>query len=945
MLSGCDIIAENAKPPQLQQRRIIATPTDIEKLEGRISLGSQTKQILLHALSIAFKVSTALSPSTALQIFIQAGVDIGRDWLLEIPAGFPTVDNILRNSSDMVRAAVSDLTTELDIQNSPLDTTEKFVDEWLKRGNNYSEDESHQIYTAFSAYLKEIRLWAVQNPDILLDCIQTLKSVTEKQSLVLERHDDAFAEYEERISQIEGCLQKIIVGHTPKENSLNLSTFDKSKEDRFYNYFYADLSIKVDHFFLFDNYRIINLTEDSPELNKHNVDSSKHIESIDQIITIAKEQGILLITGMYGTGKTALIKKLILELAKGTDLVYYFQAKDLLPFIEELILSQTGQADNAANGKKMISVNLDEAFGSLSIQRQPVFVFIDELEELNTAFCEDEVYLNRFLSWVCAYQQKHPNYFFILASRKYAQLNEDKEICVADTLFEEYYQKNCTQRTWFTLVQTTQFSSDARREWIEEYATRNGKYTTYTEIKKSYGKITNAMKTPIFLFAFMRRYTASTISQDMVGYYFYYSKFIEETIDGRFGLGQRAGLLQDSHIKIGQFKTILRHIAFSILKKKERYLSAKIYYESIMEEYPLLADELTNHKFGIRLEELEQFMPPTEYEKASLINCYFFNMDKRRVYFTDTNILFALAAEYIYESISEIAQKNDLVFQTSHLKEIQLVRLYPHLVDYVIYLLEQDDEREYIEAYLNSFVLNPAVRCHYIDMSEQDTNVVERILLLYVLFIKTNRQSYQRKGYSHVLKEILYYVNAYKTNFYLSPGNEYAYTIERYFMKLQLHGLTLKRVNLKNYNFQGSVITDNCSFSQCNFCDTNMYHVIMDGTTFDLCNFNDVKKFWLKSPKNPQEKYQVIFRNCRIISSSFSVQSALFQNCRLENLYLDLDKNSDVNFENCFIKNLSVDVYNKLKSHIPLFRNCYFENAPSISNFTQEDIAKRIKND
>lgn len=908
-------------------------------------MGSRTKEILVHALSIAIKVSTALSPSTALQIFLQAGADIGRDWLLEMPTGFPTVDNVLRDSSEMVRAAVSDLTIELDVQNSPLDAVEKSVDEWLKRGNNYSEEESHQICEAFSVYLNEIRLWAIQNPDILLNCVQALKSLTEKQSLVLKHHDDEFAEHEKRISQIEDCLKKIIAGHTPKENLLDLLAFDRSKEDRFYNYFFADPSIKINQFFLFDNYRIISLTEESPELNKHNANSSQHIESTDQIISIAKEQGILLITGMYGTGKTALIKKLMLELAQGTDLVYYFQAKDLLPFIEGLIVSQTRQADNVANNKKMMSGNLDEAFDRLSIHGQAAFIFIDEIEDLNTAFCEDEVYLNRFLSWVCAYQQKHPNYFFILGSRKYAQLDENKEICVADTLFEEYYQKNCTQRTLFTLVHTTQFSSDARREWIEEYAARNGKYITYAEIKKTYGKITNAMKTPIFLFAFMRRYTTSPISQDMVGYYFYYSKFIEETIDGRFGFGQRAGLLQGGHIKTGQFKAILRQIAFSILKKKERYLSAKIYHESIMEEYPLLADELTNHKFGIRLEELEQLMPHTEYEKASLINCYFFNMDTRRVYFTDTNILFALAAEYIYESISEIAQKNDLVFKTSHLKEIKLVRLYPHLVDYVIYLLEKDDERAYIEAYLNSFVLNPAVRCHYIDMSEQDSNVVERILLLYVLFIKTNQQSYQREGYSHVLKEILYYVNAYKTNFYLSPGNEYAYTIERYFMRLQLYGLKLKRVNLKSYNFQGSIITDESSFSQCNFFDTNMYHVVMDGTTFDLCNFNDVKKFRLKSPPNPQKKFQVIFRNCRIINSSFSVRSALFQNCRLENLHLDLDKNSDVIFENCFIKNLSVNVYNKLKSHIPLFRNCCFENAPSISNFAQEDIAKRIISD
>lgn len=582
---------------------------------------------------------------------------------------------------------------------------------------------------------------------------------------------------------------------------------------------------------------------------------------------------------------------------------------------------------------------MDGAFDKLSDYKSQVFIFVDELEELNIASDHGKIYLNLLFSWLCTFQRKNSNYFFILASRKYAQLNEEDGICVADMLCLDYLSEN--NKTSFVLIQTTEFSAEARKQWIEEYTYRNNKYVSYSQIKKLYGKIVSAMKTPIFLFAFMRKYIKSTISQDMYGYYYYYSSFIEETIEGRFGLGQKASLIELGLYDKNQYKNILRQIAFSILKNKESYLNAEIYRESIVDEQPLLADELRNRKFEIRLNELGKFMPAEEYVKAGLINCYFFNMDARRVYFTDTNILFALAAEYIFESVRSIAV-NNMEFQVDHLKQIELVRLYPHLVDYIIYLLQKDKEQKYIAAYLSSFVRHYAIRCHYIDLSGQGSNIVERILLLYVLFIKTNCQPYNMDGYAHILKEILYYVNAYKTNSYLLSGKEYAYTIERYFMKLHLHRLELKRANLKNYNFQGSIITDKCRFMQCNFSHTNISDVVMEDVIFDLCRFDNVRKFSLKPVSVQRGKHQVIFDNCHIQDSKFELESALFRNCRLEHLLLELGPNSDVVFENCFIKNLSIKVHNNLKSHIPQFYCCIFENKPSIPPFSSKDIDKKI---
>lgn len=921
----------------------------IEPGKRGIKMKQCDRKIIIHTVSIAAKAAALAIPMPVIQFFLQESVDGITEAVFSMPADFPTVEIVLQDSTEMIRIAVLDVLASLDntdklifdFHERPIHMADKLVKEQLGRNRDYSCDELSQISQALSLYVLKVREWAIQKPDVLRQIIEGLGSEMYRLKNNMTELNICVRDHEKRIDKIEqNSYPNIVMQTLPTLDLRSLECYKLGSID-FYRYFVADSSIGIKDFFLLDNYRMLTLTEDDPLLNSYNRNLKRNIKDLQEVRNILQNQGILLITGMYGTGKTALMKKLHFELSQNTEnLICYFQANSVIQVINEIWMNTSDQAVKAIGIEAVIQMKLAMCFDRLSSSGTQVYIFIDELEELNIVLDQNTAYLDVFLSCVCSYQERHSNYFFILASRKYAQIADKKEICVADTLFYEYCCAYDGRRTSFTLVQTQLFSVEARAEWIEEYAGRNNKFITFTEIKKTYGKIVTAMKTPIFLFAFMRKYVSNIKSQVVEGYYFYYSKFIDETISGRFGLGQHSNLIETKNFTESGYRNILRQIAFNILKNSEKYLNAKIYKEYIVEEQPLLADELTERKFEILLSDLEEFMQPTEYEKASLINCYFFNMDNRRICFTDTNILFALAAEYIFDSICFLAQNNNMEFQVDHLNQIKLVRLYPHLADYIIYLLKTSEHKEEIIAYITSFVKHPGIRSHHLNMSEQNVGFVERILLLYILFIKTNKQTYNKPEYSHMFKEMLYYVNAYKTKFYISSKKEYAYTIERYCMGLEMHYLELKRVNLKNFNFQSCNITGECKFIQCKFCYTNFFNVTMDDVKFELCEIKNIGKFLLKWPKGEHGKYQVTFDSCRMKDCQFVLQAVRFCNCKINDLKLDVTKDRVVVFENCNISKLWIDVHSRSTSHRPVFMNCIFgkDKLPRIAGFSSEEV-------
>ena len=314
-------------------------------------------------------------------------------------------------------------------------------------------------------------------------------------------------------------------------------------------------------------------------------------------------------------------------------------------------------------------------------------------------------------------------------------------------------------------------------------------------------------------------------------------------------------------------------------------------------------------------------------------------MDRSRVYFTDTNILFCLASEYVFGRLEKLIAEGETTFQINHLSQIKIFHLYPHLIDYIIYLTKQSPFAEEIRNYLDSFATNFNIKAHIVDLSEE--NQIDKILLLYILFLKTKSSSYNTPAYQHVIKEIIYYVNAYKTVSYRC-GERKSYAIERYFMKLRLHNATLRRINLRDYNFQGSIMTDNCEFHQCKFQWTNMHDVVMDGTHFTLCEFKDAKKIkFIK--KNDMSDYQAVFDTCDISRSSITAESVSFRNCKIDGLVLKITGEQKVGFENCFIKKIIIEPQSGKTTGIPRFAHCIFEKRPTIRKYKDDEVNAMLK--
>lgn len=899
--------------------------------------------LLIKILACAAKLATVPIPLEYICTACQDAIDMLADMVLDIPDEMPVPRKVLTESDEVIICAVEDLIAETNIfedENlfvSSSDQLAKSIMQQSKVMEHHEEKNEYPVSVALKRYLGILKEWAVQQPKLLLSRLEFLGKQIKNQGKVFENHGDRINDLEnwtiKADSQISQLADAVNSGSNSKDIP-DLLLYDAStmgtEEDRnqFYRYFKADSSISVDSFFWCENYKLQIMSDESYDSHEPiGCDKSEYLD-LNNIMAIISKQQLILITGLYGTGKTTLLKRLHYELKyKSACSAFYFHARDLLDVMEEIGFSKkTGQKP------KINQKYMDQCFLNLSDKQQEIYILIDELDELNKAIY-DTTYLDIFSVWLSKFLRIHQGFRIILSSRKYAQIGNETELCVADSLYYEYSLESGVP---LYVICTEPFSPHTRNAWIEEYARLNKKCATYSNIKKDYGKIVKALSTPIFLYAFMQNYLSDTDTSDSIGYYNYYSRFVEKTVGGKYGIKHTKE--DNVGISSGQYRAMLQKLAYRILQYSEEILTKEIQGTLFAEEQPLLADSLTKRKFEMPLMELDNsdiILDTRKYKTAYRINCFFLSMDKSRVYFTDTNILFALASEYVYKCIEKLAKKKE--FQVADLTQIDLFHLYPHLVDYIVYLAKQPTYAEDIRAYINSFVRNPSIRSHFVDLSAQNKNWVEKILLLYIIFLKTNTDSYKTPDYQHILKEIIYYVNAYRTNFFLTDGGKYPYTIERYFMKLDLHQLDLRRINLKNFNFQGSTITGSCRFYQCKFDRTNFTNVVMEGSQFVLCEFKRIDNAEFNR-KNKEKTVQAVFDTCEICQTEITAQSIVFRNCKIDGLILRIQGDQNAEFINCFIKKMTIIPKSDKASGKPIFKQCVLEKMPTVEKYSRDII-------
>lgn len=822
----------------------------------------------------------------------------------------------------------------------------------------------------------------------IIDGITNIKNRELVRDLIFARwHQDLSSKINKVDDNVQAIYEATVVESKNAEGDDNykklaLYSLSNINSPGFNAYYFGEPGyvINEDSFVLY-NYEIVIMNEECSNIKQSRTNASS-INSLNDITRLIESQDITLITGLYGTGKTALLKRLF-QFYENIETVYFFHANDIIRYIEEYWARNDSSKTN-----NPFSV-LDDFFERIRDNR--AYVFVDELEEMNKHFHEDishdkseqKLLLEYFFDYIFNRRKLVGIPKLIIASRLYTvenlHANKYQETYIADVLFETYYINEVSTiriiraKEWTSVnrKKSAEVIGNGRHQWFEYYAKLHQRTVSLSDIKNNYGKIFGKLNLPIFMYAFMSKYFEINTSDQKTdpntlhGYYFYYKNFINKTVDGKYGKAQRSHVL-DGYGK-DEFTDLIQFIAFVILKENKDYVDRRAFTKKIVyDEQPILDDSLVNINFEISLDDLDKALNTnagyrqrfdfnTSIKTINLINCYFLKIDNTRIFFTDTNILFCLAAEYIYKSIESAANRYNLIFAPAHLKEIALVSFYPQLIDYVVYLYLSKEsgkargERK-ISQYLESFVTNQNISNYHIDLQEDGDLKIKKILLLYILFIKGFERDYKKK-YSHTIKDLFHYVTAYKTSLYQRQSIEprfsdiaYEYTVDRYFMNITVNKAQLNRINFKHFNFQGSMINET-KFQQCKFYQTNMRNVVLENTEFRLCEFDDVGNeikdaFKLvRKEGHKSELYQAHFIDCTINDSNLGMSAASFERCLFRNVDIKLDGNCThrIEMNNCIVEKLRI--FTTKSSAKPRLKttNCSYLNRDSLEIDNYED--------
>lgn len=821
------------------------------------------------------------------------GISIGQEMYLNL--GDDCELNICFNSTEDIKEGYIELTTHFEKSFFAFDNIQVLVEESEEQKCYFVERIRCLPDIAIKKFTQQIVQLVIEYPKF-----QSWLSVRFYTEL-----KDQFVHLPNTIAE---HLSENLIDKYEKRQVLRKELFSRFNDSFFY--LFGDEQCEVEDVFTLNHYTFAELCGGGLK---------QKVNNIHEIMNMVKKQRYLLISGPYGSGKTTLIKKLYLEYRRKSQDVYAFDAKDLM---------------NIANDE----IEFENFFNSICDKE--AIIIIDSLDDLNIPNAEsaEKSLLEYFIVNMLQFLKKNRKISFVLASREYAFVYDDSEESVSEKIFI-YDSKDDNKK----MIESGSFKSEDISTWIDNYPFKRGEYVDKKTIKEQNGKIVNALKNPLFLYAFIKQCEVKNKIESHEGYYYYYEQFIEQTIQGKYReeslLG--ANVISDN---TGKYRELVQRIAYDILKIHSNRIRSIVDPMQISEEHPLLDDVLQKYKFWITYDEFSEAttlcfeeLKSESIDKANFLNCYFLKAIDKTVFFTDVNILFTLASDRIFKQFMEISQKE--IFDITDLNSLDVIDFYPQVIDYIIYKLRNCEKQRKIRSYLRSFVLNIDIR-NRIDASGKSKKEIcetfAQILMLYILFFKFNKNNLSSE-YNHVFKEMMYYVNAYKTFSYRERPQEKVYTVERYFMRNILDEIILKRINLKFFNFKDSVI-NNAHFIQCKFGQTIFNDSEIKGKNiFDLCDFKEAELMFTKST----QATELIFRDCRITKMLIKPQqNCRFVRCFIKELRLNLHNLKSMFFENCVIEKIIVEGEKSSSRAIIIFDLCSFSTSIDLSGYEGRILVK-----
>ena len=663
------------------------------------------------------------------------------------------------------------------------------------------------------------------------------------------------------------------------------------------------------HFLLFNGKQEIKDVFDDGNYNlwesnfqeKNKIDVSNTINSC---IKTLKEQQILLITGNYGHGKTMLSKQIQIKCIESGGIALFFRARDLIEILKEKIF-------------KEVFISLNE---NLS---KDVYIFIDAIDELNY-----DNLVKCLIDEVLACIKEQKNMFFVINSRIYLRIKENMSleiIKVEDLFAEECF--DILDRACFHYVKMENFNNKRINRLFEKLnpTTEFEKDLTTETIKKCYKYLINACKIPLFAYIIGSYYYENNfkLPQNILEIYNY---FVSETIKGKFCLeSAKAVNIKDYET---EYENLLKVLAVSMLAASPQNIDYKgneelfVFNDNIY-SFCIKLSKLSSEAEKIFKRYKQYYYSPDlkEYRNADFLNCYFFNVfsnsnDETVFTFSDQNTMCYLASKYAFEKINYFTKDTYIITEktkefTAILEFLNNFQLHAISIDFLIENLRMVLSKDIIKK--NHLIENLKQILTILGNDNYNTHVYsDKILaqiIIRIIFMKFFNGSYSLIEDNHFFKSfdiLCKNAKAMKLNGTHTPEPEkHRYLIERYFMYCTFNDACFRRINLKFYNFQGSIIS-NCIFEQCKFYKTNLTDTKMEGAVkFSLCDFNEVNfEFEIKSNLKIQD---TTFLNCEVNKMLAENKVILFENCRVANLNIRSNKKRlRLLFKNCNIKNIAV---------------------------------------
>ena len=706
-------------------------------------------------------------------------------------------------------------------------------------------------------------------------------------------------------------IENLVCNQRKESSVLDFLDMDEREKYQDKNDFYKihqGSKIKIDEIFVEPNYGVYNYDPNTLEYEEE--EHEEHIEKLCN--TLLQDHKVLFIFGHYGSGKTILSKKILMRIYDG--FTCFFDAS------------------------RICNKNDLDAFFEIPIKHlieryKKCYVFIDSLDDISY---KDNMVLETVHNLVTLYD----NIFFVINCRKPDGLR------INDILFCLSYIYGAE----VGIVELKKFNNIQQEQWIELY---NSKF--YNAVDRQYEKelsigkndfqkanknLKVACQIPLILLMLLESKSVDILSKRQK-WYKLFEEFVNKTILGKFREERAYHKFLDEKRMVQEYRELIIEIAFSVLKKKTFH--SFIIQSNNNDDFIL---DPNNHLYTIENETVKDIISKkagisllNNLDIIRFLNCYFFDYYNGSWKFKDNNILFFLCASKFFSIIKKISINYsngiDLPLCVEELRrEFDNLSLHPVVIEFIIDEIDETTKKEKIS--ILSFIKTLIDNNYIVNVPDKNRfiinyNKIRVDILLAIIFIRFNNESYQNRHLNHCFKSISQYYSYVKI-----IDKDLASIILRYFRYIPVKDADLKRINFKGYNWNYSKFA-NVKFNQCKFDNTLLEGVLFKDAFLKLCYFKNVI-FNDCSGKIVFQLSHLLHTNFFFSDNNDSSNTQIelhFKNCILDDLFFNLGSNFNaknaplITFEKCEIRQIRMkNGYIKIKIDIL----SYMSNKISLDN-------------